>query len=78
MNLKCRVCSLQRGIFHCDIEYSLEGKLIKGVCRYYYHAALEKTCPVSWEHYEMHAFDGSLPIMCCSKQNPPVSNRRVL
>lgn len=31
--------------------------------RYYYHVHFEGELPESWEHYEMHAFDGSGPIL---------------
>lgn len=31
--------------------------------RYYYHVHFEGKLPESWEHYEMHAFDGSGPIL---------------
>ncbi len=31
--------------------------------RYYYHAHFEEVLPESWEHYEIHAYDGSGPIL---------------
>ncbi len=31
--------------------------------RYYYHTHFEQVLPENWEHHEMHACDGSAPIL---------------
>ncbi len=38
-----------------DEEYTMR--------RYYYHAAFQGIYPESWEHHELHACDGSGPIL---------------